>query len=42
MSERERGRYCIRVNHSWASHIIARIGQWVTPLPISYTRLVIR
>jgi len=43
--ERERGGYCIRASadHSWASHIIARIGQWVAPpLLISYTRLMIR
>jgi len=48
MSEKERerereGKYYIRASadHSWASHITARIGQWVAlPLPISYTRLV--
>jgi len=37
--------YCIRASadHSWASHIIARIGQWVAPpLSISHTRFMIR
>jgi len=44
VKEREReGDIVASADHSWASHIIVRIEQWVAPpLPIFYTRLVIR